>query len=107
MDLRTFTVVFGTVFLAELGDKTQLATVLFASGRSASLLMVLLAASLALITSTVLAVTLGAVVGELVNPRGLAYVAGGGFVHHRHLDDRDCLTTRRRHNVAPPEWNDS
>jgi putative Ca2+/H+ antiporter (TMEM165/GDT1 family) len=80
VDLRTFSVVFGTVFLAELGDKTQLANVLFASGRSGSLLTVLLAASLALMTSTVLAVTLGAVLGELANPRGLAYVAGGGFV---------------------------
>jgi len=73
-------VVFGTVFLAELGDKTQLATLLFASGRAVSLLTVLLAASLALITSTVLAVTLGAVIGDLINPRWLAFVAGGGFV---------------------------
>lgn len=80
MDLRIFAVVFGTVFLAELGDKTQLATLLFAGGRKASLLTVFVAASLALIASTAIAVALGAAAGDLVNPRLLAYVAGAGFV---------------------------
>ena len=80
MELRTFAVVFGTVFLAELGDKTQLATLLFAGGRTASLLTVFVAASAALIAATALAVALGAVAGDLVNPRLLAYVAGTGFV---------------------------
>lgn len=73
-------VVFGTVFLAELGDKTQLATLLFASGGAMSPLAVFLAASLALVASTALAVLLGAAVGGLLNPRWLAYVAGAGFV---------------------------
>jgi putative Ca2+/H+ antiporter (TMEM165/GDT1 family) len=34
MDLKTTIAIFGTVFLAELGDKTQLAAVLFASDRN-------------------------------------------------------------------------
>ena len=48
MDLKTLAVVFGTVFLAELGDKTQLATMLFASRPSVSLATVFAGAALAL-----------------------------------------------------------
>ncbi len=80
MDLKTFAVVFGTVFLAELGDKTQLATVVFASRESLSLLGVFVAASLALILSSALAVGAGALVANYVNPRILSYVAGAAFV---------------------------
>lgn len=80
MDLKTYAVVFGTVFLAELGDKTQLATVLFASRDSLSLLGVFIAASLALILSSALAVGAGALVANFVSPRILSYIAGAGFV---------------------------
>lgn len=80
MDLKIFAVVFATVFLAELGDKTQLATVLFASRPGAGLLTVFLAASFALILASGIAVAAGALVAQYVDPKYLSYAAGLGFV---------------------------
>ena len=80
MDLKVLFVVFGTVFLAELGDKTQLATVLFASKPSVSLVTVFIGASLALILSSAIAVAAGSVISHYVDPRYLSYIAGAGFI---------------------------
>jgi putative Ca2+/H+ antiporter (TMEM165/GDT1 family) len=80
MDLKVLFVVFGTVFLAELGDKTQLATVLFASKPSVSLVTVFVGASLALMLSSAIAVAAGSVISHYVDPRYLSYVAGAGFI---------------------------
>ena len=80
MDLKTFGVVFATVFLAELGDKTQLATMLFASRPSVSILTVFAGAALALILSTGLAVGAGSLVSKYVEARTLSLIAGAGFV---------------------------
>lgn len=80
MDLKTFAIIFGTVFLAELGDKTQLATVLFASRPTISLVTVFAGAALALVLSTAIAVAAGAVVSTYVDPKYLSYIAGAGFV---------------------------
>jgi putative Ca2+/H+ antiporter (TMEM165/GDT1 family) len=80
MDWKTLAMVFGTVFLAELGDKTQLATMLFASRPSVSLATVFAGAALALIVSTGLAVAAGTVISNYVDPKYLSYAAGAGFV---------------------------
>ena len=80
MDMKLFVAVFGTVFLAELGDKTQLATLLFAANQSAGLLTVFFAASLALVGSTSLAVVGGALISQYVDTRILSYAAGVGFI---------------------------
>lgn len=73
-------VIFVTVFLAELGDKTQLATLLFASERQASPTLVFLAAASALVASTALAVALGATAERTLSMLPLKLIAGLGFV---------------------------
>jgi len=80
MDIKLFATVFGTIFLAELGDKTQLATLLFASKTPSNLLTVFLGASLALIVATVIGVAAGGLVSQYVNQKYLSYAAGAGFV---------------------------
>ncbi len=73
-------IVFGTVFLAELGDKTQLATLLFSTKESVSLMSVFLGASLALMLATGIAVIGGSLIAQYVDPKYLSYAAGIGFV---------------------------
>jgi len=80
MELKAAIAIFATVFLAELGDKTQLATVLFASNREHSAFGVFLAAAAALVTSTAIAVAAGSALASYVNTRHLSIVAGVGFV---------------------------
>jgi putative Ca2+/H+ antiporter (TMEM165/GDT1 family) len=78
--MTAFFSVFITVFLAELGDKTQLATVLFASEGDRSKIMVFIAAAAALIASTGLAVLAGAAADRFVGALPLKLIAGVGFV---------------------------
>lgn len=80
MDLKTLLAIFGTVFLAELGDKTQLATLLFASDAKNSPLGVFLAASAALVATSAIGVAAGHLLAEYVNARYLAILAGAGFM---------------------------
>ena len=80
MDPKLFAVVFGTVFLAELGDKTQLATFLYAANAANPKLTVFVGAAAALVLSSALGVFAGAFVSEHVSPRALSWVAGLGFI---------------------------
>lgn len=72
--------IFATVFLAELGDKTQLATVLFAAGRQTPPIVVFLAAAAALVLSTAAAVALGVAAERHLAALPLKLIAGAGFV---------------------------
>ncbi len=80
MDIKLPLTVFVTVFLAELGDKTQLATLLFAAREASSLATVFFAASAALVASTAIGVLAGGIVSSYLEPRHLAYLAGTGFI---------------------------
>ena len=80
MDLKTLLTVFGAVFIAELGDKTQLATMLFAADRQVSKWTVFAGASLALILASGLGVLAGGLISQYASERALRYVAGAGFI---------------------------
>jgi putative Ca2+/H+ antiporter (TMEM165/GDT1 family) len=77
--MKALMLVFLSVFVAELGDKTQLATLLFATDPGLSRVGVFLAASVALVLSSLLAVLLGTQISQLVSPKTLRVIAGLGF----------------------------
>lgn len=68
------------VFIAELGDKTQFATVLFAADKDHHPVAVFIAAGGALLTSTAIAVGIGALAARYLDVLPLKLIAGGGFV---------------------------
>jgi putative Ca2+/H+ antiporter (TMEM165/GDT1 family) len=80
MDWKIFLTIFAAVFIAELGDKTQLATMLFASDKEVGKYTVFVAASAALIVATALGVLAGSLLSEYINEKYLHYIAGIGFI---------------------------
>lgn len=80
MDWKIFLTIFVSVFVAELGDKTQLATMLFAADKQVGKYTVFIAASAALIVASALGVLAGSVLSTYMNEKYLHYVAGMGFI---------------------------
>lgn len=79
MDWKLALTAFGTVFLAELGDKTQLATLAFATtGRSRW--AVFIGAACALVVTSAIAVLAGEAVARAVPPILLKRASGVAFV---------------------------
>jgi len=72
--------IFVTVFFAELGDKTQLATLLFATEHNMSNVGVFLASAGALVLSSLIAVLVGSQLTAYIPPRVLKLTAGSGFI---------------------------
>jgi putative Ca2+/H+ antiporter (TMEM165/GDT1 family) len=80
MDFKVLLTVFAAVFIAELGDKTQLATVLFAADKEVSKWTVFFGASLALIVASGIGVLAGGLISEYISEKHLHYIAGAGFI---------------------------
>ena len=78
--MRSYVAVFVSVLLAELGDKTQLATLLFATNPGVSRTGVFLAAAAALVISSAVAVLVGSQLGEWLPARQLKLGAGLAFM---------------------------
>jgi putative Ca2+/H+ antiporter (TMEM165/GDT1 family) len=80
MDWKLLATVFATVFVAELGDKTQLATLLYAADKEVSKLTVFLGAAAALVLTSLIGVLAGSLVADHIDERVLKWVAGAGFI---------------------------
>jgi len=80
MEVKIFFSIFTAVFIAELGDKTQLATMLFASDKDVSKWLVFFAASAALIVASGIGVLAGSLLSSYISERTLSYIAGAGFM---------------------------
>jgi putative Ca2+/H+ antiporter (TMEM165/GDT1 family) len=85
MDWKLIATTFGAVFLAELGDKTQLATMGLASG-AASKWAVFIGAALALILTSAIGVLVGDGLSRVIPPiwinrgAGVLFIAIGIFM---------------------------
>ena len=80
IEQKIFFTVFISVFIAELGDKTQLATMLYSADKEISKLTVFFAASAALIVASAIGVWFGSTFANYINPKTLNIVAGMGFI---------------------------
>jgi putative Ca2+/H+ antiporter (TMEM165/GDT1 family) len=80
MNLKLFSTVFVTVFIAEIADKTQIATLLYASNTEHSKVVVYLGSALALCFASAIAVFAGSALSHLINAKTLARLAGILFI---------------------------
>ncbi len=80
MDWKVLVTVFALVFVAELGDKTQLATLLFAAEKDVSKMTVFIGASAALVLTSAIGVLAGSAIAHYIGEKQLYYIAGIGFI---------------------------
>ena len=70
-----FITTFTTIFIAELGDKTQIATLML-SAESGKPAIVFIGSSLALISSSVVGVLIGKWISQKISPSKFAFFTG-------------------------------
>jgi len=91
MEWKLLLTTFGTVFLAELGDKTQLATLSFAAANRGGFWSVFAGSALALIATSLIAALLGGVLAKYLPVKyvslgaGVLFIVIGGLVVVRAL----------------------
>jgi len=79
MDWKIFSATFGTIFLAELGDKTQLASLTLAA-KSKSWFCVFSASVCAFALVTLITVFLGNMLGKFLRPDAVRYAGASLFI---------------------------
>jgi Ca2+/H+ antiporter, TMEM165/GDT1 family len=79
MDWRVMLTTFGVIFLAEMGDKTQIAAMTMASDKKRPW-EVFIGASLALVAVSAIGVVVGTVLSKYVPLEWIKRVAGAAFI---------------------------
>jgi Ca2+/H+ antiporter, TMEM165/GDT1 family len=79
MDLKVLLTTFGVIFLAEMGDKTQLAAITMAA-QTRKPLAVFIGASLALTAVSLIGVAVGGVLSNYLNAEYLRKAAAVAFI---------------------------
>jgi putative Ca2+/H+ antiporter (TMEM165/GDT1 family) len=80
MEWKLFATVFASVFVAEMADKTQLVTLLFAADKAVSKWLVFLGSASALVLTSAIGVLAGALLAQYVSVKLMSTIAGSGFI---------------------------
>jgi putative Ca2+/H+ antiporter (TMEM165/GDT1 family) len=80
MEWKLFLTVFLGVFVAEMADKTQLVTMLFAADKAVSKWLVFLGSASALVLTSAIGVLVGSAMAQFVNVKTMSLIAGSGFI---------------------------
>jgi len=80
MEWKTFVTVFAAVFVAEMADKTQLVTLLFATDQAVSKWLVFLGSASALVLASAIGVLAGSLLSHVIDVKVMSAIAGGGFI---------------------------
>ena len=80
MEWKLFFTVFASIFLAEMADKTQVATLLFAADREVSKWTVFFGSAGALVLTSAIGVLAGALISQWMSPKVMSLSAGAVFI---------------------------
>ena len=80
MDWKILATVFASVFVAEMADKTQLVTMLFATDKEVSKWLVFFGSASALVLTSAIGVLAGALLSQVINVKMMSILAGAGFI---------------------------
>ena len=80
MEWKLLLTVFAGVFVAEMADKTQLVTMLFAADKEVSKWTVFFGSAGALVLTIAIGVLAGTLLSQVINVTVLSVIAGSGFI---------------------------
>lgn len=80
MEWKVLATVFVTVFVAEMADKTQLVTLLFATDKDVSKWTVFFGSASALVLTSAIGVIAGTLLSQFINVKLMSVLAGGAFI---------------------------